>query len=272
MNLSTPAEVTAAYAAAGAAKVKMSTAQLLLLGILAGFLIAMGGAVAGTASHAVTNLGLARVVSGVFFPFALATVILTGAELFTGNTLIVISVLDRQATAAGLLHNWVLVFLANAAGALLVAAGCVFFGQLNLGGGALAVHAIRTAVAKCALPFWGALGSGIFCNALVTLAVLASLSARDVPGRIMGAFLPVCFFVICGFEHCVANLFYIPAGLLANGMPAYAALAVEAGVDTAGLTWGAFLLRNLLPVTLGNIVGGGSIGALFWACHLRKAK
>lgn len=272
MGFSTPAEVTASYAAAGAAKTRMSTARLLLLGVLAGFLIAMGGAAASTASHAVVNPGLARLVSGVLFPFALATVILTGAELFTGNTLIVISVLDRQATVAGLLRNWCLAFLGNAMGALLVAVGCALFGQLNLNGGALAVHTIRTAAAKCALPFGSALVLGIFCNVLVTLAVLISLSSKDVTGRILGAFLPICFFVVCGFEHCVANLFYIPAGLFAKGVPAYAALAGEAGVDMTGLTWGAFFLHNLLPVTLGNILGGAGVGGLYWFCHLKKTK
>lgn len=270
MGLFTPAEVTAGYAAAGAAKTRMSAPRLLLLGVLAGFLIAMGGAAAATASHAVVNPGLGRLVSGVLFPFALATVVLTGAELFTGNTLVVISVLDRQATVAGLLRNWGLVFWGNAAGALFVAVGCAFFGPLDLNGGALAVHTIRTAAAKCAMPFENALVLGIFCNILVTLAVMVSLSGKDTGGRILGAFLPICFFVICGFEHCVANLFYIPAGLFASGIPAYAALAAQAGIDVSGLTWGAFLLQNLLPVTLGNILGGAGVGALFWFCHLRK--
>lgn len=272
MGLFTPAEVTANYAAAGRGKTTAPAWRLLLLGVLAGLLIAMGGAVASTATHAVDNAGLARVLSGLLFPFALATVILTGAELFTGNCLLVIPALDRQATWSGVLRNWLLVYLGNAAGAVLTAAGCAFSGQLGLGGGALAVHTIKTAAAKCALPFENALVLGIFCNVLVTLAVVLSLSAKDVPGRIMGAFLPVCFFVICGFEHCVANLFYVPAGLFAQSVPAYAALAAQAGVDASGLTWGAFLTGNLLPVTLGNILGGAGVGGLLWACHLRRSK
>ena len=142
---------------------------------------------------------------------------------------------------------------------------------MNLNGGALALQVLRTASAKCALSFASAFVLGIFCNVLVCLAVFAGLSGKDVPGRVLGAFLPVCFFVVCGFEHSIANLFYVPAGLLAKTVPQYAALAAEVRLDLSGLTWGGFLLGNLLPVTLGNIVGGVGVGGLFWVCHLRKA-
>ena len=113
---------------------------------------------------------------------------------------------------------------------------------------------------------------GVFCNVLVTVGVLLSLSAKDLPGRVLGAYLPVSFFVICGFEHSVANLFYIPAGLFAKSIPAYAALAADAGLDLSGLTWSGFAIGNLLPVTLGNIIGGVLVGGLFWACWLRKGR
>lgn len=272
MNLLTPAEVTANYAQAGAAKTRMSGCRLLLLGILAGFLIAMGGAVTNTAGHAIANVGLCRLVSGLLFPFGLAMVVLTGAELFTGNTLITISVLDRQATVGGLLRNWGLVYLGNTVGALLTAAGCAFSGQLDYSAGGLAVFTMKVAAGKCGLPFGPAVVLGILCNVLVTLGVLLALSAKDLPGRVLGAYLPVAFFVICGFEHSIANLFYVPAGLFAKTLPQYAALASEAGLDLSALTWGNFLLRNLLPVTLGNILGGGAVGALFWACYLRTGK
>jgi formate/nitrite transporter FocA (FNT family) len=108
---------------------------------------------------------------------------------------------------------------------------------------------------------------GVLCNVLVCLGVLCSLSAKDTTGRILGAYLPVAFFVICGFEHSIANMYYIPAGLFATNVPAYAAKAMEAGVDVTALTWGNFFLSNLLPVTVGNILGGAGLGVLFWKCY-----
>ena len=128
---------------------------------------------------------------------------------------------------------------------------------------------MKLAAGKCALPVGNAVILGVLCNVLVTVGVLLSLSAKDLAGRVAGAWLPVAFFVICGFEHCIANLFYIPAGLFAQAVPAYAALAADAGLDLSALTWGNFLLRNLLPVTVGNILGGTAMGGLCWYCHCR---
>ena len=270
MNLFTPKECAANYAAAGAAKTRMPLLKMFLLAVLAGFFIAMGGAVTNTAAHTIDNVGVARIVCGLLFPFGLAMVVLTGAELFTGNTLITISVLDGQATVAGMLRNWGVVYLGNTVGAMLTAAGCAFGGQFNYSGGQLAVFTMKLAAGKCALPMGNAIILGILCNILVTAGVLLSLSAKDLTGRVAGAYLPVAFFVICGFEHCIANLYYIPAGLFAKAVPAYAALAAESGVDLTALTWGNFLLRNLLPVTVGNIIGGTAMGALYWYCHGRK--
>lgn len=267
MDLFTPKECAANYAAAGRAKAQMPIPKMFLLAVLAGFFIAMGGAVTNTAAHTIDNVGLARMVCGLLFPFGLAMVVLTGAELFTGNTLITISVLDGQATVSGMLRNWGVVYLGNAAGAMLVAAGCAFGGQLNYSGGQLAVFTMKLAAGKCALPVGSAFALGVLCNVLVTVGVLLSLSAKDLTGRVVGAYLPVAFFVICGFEHCIANLFYIPAGLFARTVSTYTALAADAGLDLSTLTWGNFLLRNLLPVTAGNILSGMAMGGLYWYCH-----
>ena len=271
MNLFTPKECAANYSAAGRAKTQMPALKLFLLAVLAGFFIAMSGAVTNTAAHSIDNVGVARMVCGLLFPFGLAMVVLTGAELFTGNTLIVISVLDRQAGFGGMLKNWLVVYLGNAAGSILAAAGCAFGGQLNYSGGELAVFTMKLAAGKCAIDTGSAVILGVLCNVLVTAGVLLSLSAQDLPGRVMGAYLPVAFFVICGFEHCVANMYYIPAGLFAKTVPAYAALAAEMGVDLTALTWQGFLLGNLLPVTAGNIIGGVATGVLFWYCHGRRS-
>ncbi len=245
---------------------------MLLLSILAGFLIAMGGAAANTAVYSLANTGLIRLISGLIFPFGLAIVALTGAELFTGNTLIAISVLSKQTTVGGLFKNWCVVYLGNAIGAVLAAAGCAFFGQMNYSAGELAVFVMKQAAGKCAMPAGNAVVLGIFCNVLVTLGVLLSLCAKDLPGRVMGAYLPVAFFVICGFEHCVANLFCVPAGLFAQQVPSYAALAAELGADLTALTWSNFFIHNLLPVTFGNIIGGVGVGSFFWACYGRAVK
>ena len=195
-----------------------------------------------------------------------------GAELFTGNSLITISVLDRRCTLGQMLRSWVIVYLANLVGSLLVAAGCAWFGQMNYSGGALAVYTMKVAAGKCALPFQNAVVLGILCNFLVCLGVLMAMSAKDSAGRIISAFLPVCYFVLCGFEHCVANMYYIPAGLMAKAVPAYAQLAAERGLDLSALTVSNFVVKNLIPVTIGNILGGVILSCLMWFCYLRKKK
>lgn len=271
MGYLSPKEFLEHYAASGTAKTQRSAGRLLCLSTLAGVFIALACATANTAVHSMTNVGLARTVCGLLFPFGLCMVIVTGAELFTGNSLLVLSLLEGKCTLPGLLRNWGMVYLGNFLGAFLTAAGCVFFGQLNYSAGGLAVYTIRLAASKCGISFLNGFGLGIFCNLLVCLGVLMALSARDGAGRLMGAFLPVCYFVICGFEHCVANMYYISAGLLAVQNPEYLRLAQQAGVDLGGLTVGNFLLGNLLPVTLGNIVGGVGLGVLLWYSHLKKS-
>lgn len=267
-----PKEIVAQYAKVGEGKCARKTGSLLLLAVLAGLFIAMGCAVTSTAAFGVANVGLARMISGLLFPFGLCMVIVTGSELFTGNNLLVISLLEKQCTASGMLRNWGLAYLGNFAGAALLAAGCVFCGQLNYGSGALAVYTVKLAVSKCSMDFFSALGLGFFCNLLVCTAVLMSMSAKDTAGRLMGAFIPICCFITCGFEHSVANMYYITAGMLAAGVPEYAALAQSAGLDLSALTLGNFLLGNLLPVTLGNILGGGGLGLVMWLCHGKNEK
>lgn len=265
-----PAEVTAMYAASGADKTKKPTLTLILLGMLAGAMIALGCAATNTAIYGISDTWTARTICGLLFPFGLGMVVMTGAELFTGNSLITISVLDRRCSLAGMLRNWGIVYLSNFAGSLLVAAGCAFCGQMNYSGGQLAVFTMKLAAGKCALPAQNGLVLGFFCNLLVCLGVLLAMSGKDNASRILGAFLPVSYFVICGFEHCVANMYYISAGLLAKMVPAYAQLAAEVGVDLSALTWGNFLVKNLLPVTIGNVLGGAALAALMWFCYRPK--
>ena len=230
----------------------------------------MGSAATNTAAYGISDPWTARLVCGLLFPFGLAMVVMSGAELFTGNCLISISLLDRQCTLAGMLRNWSIVYVSNFAGALLVAAGCAWFGQMNYSGGQLAVFTMKLAAGKCTLPFQNAFVLAILCNFLVCLGVIIAMMGTDTTGRILGAFLPVSYFVICGFEHCVANMYYIPAGLMAKAVPAYAQLAADMGLDLSALTLSSFLLKNLLPVTLGNMTGGVALGALLWYYNKKR--
>lgn len=245
-----PAEFVEAYGKIGAEKTRNSLGALFLGGVLAGFYIAMGALAASIGAHALDNLSLARLVSGMLFPCGLALVILTGGELFTGNCLIAISVLERKAAAAKMIRNLIIVYIGNFIGAFLLALAAAYGGVFTHG--TLANYAVLTAVNKCSLPFGRAVLLGILCNILVCAGVMCSLCAKTVPGRILGAFVPVSLFVIGGFEHCVANMYYIPIGLFAG--------AEE-------VTWRAFLLGNLVPVTLGNLLGGMGFGGLIWLCH-----
>lgn len=256
-----PTQFLDRYAETGAAKTKKPFIQLLLLGILAGFLIGLGGSVTNIACFGIENPSIAKVTAGLLFPFGLIMVIFTGAELFTGNCLIPISILAHKTTFGNMLRNWITVYLGNFAGAVALAAACAFMGQFSMGDSQLAVYTMQVASTKCSLSFGKAFVFGILCNVLVCVAVACATCASSAIGKAVGAYLPIAFFVINGFEHCVANMFYIPAGLFAKIL--YPAL----GADFAALTWGSFLLRNLLPVTLGNIVGGCGLAVLWFYGH-----
>jgi formate/nitrite transporter len=260
------------YAELGGKKAECAALKLFLLGIAAGIIIGFGGVAANTVSHALGNPSAARIVPALFFAFCLGMIMLTGSELFTGNCMIAVSVAARKATFAGMLRNWLYVYAGNLTGGLVLACGIAASGHLDYNDGALALHTIKVAASKCAIPFLQAVLLGIFCNMLVCAGVLCSLTAKDAFGRIAGAYLPVAFFVIGGFEHSIANMYYIPAGLFARGVEVYARMAGDAGLALGALSWGNFFTRNLLPVTIGNIIGGAGTGLLFWFCHAREDK
>lgn len=271
MNLFTAAETTANYASAGAAKAKLPVSKMLLLGILAGFLIGFPSCVTNMATYALDNNSTIRMVSGLLFAFGLGMVVITGAELFTGNTLITISVLDKKATLAGMLRNWVFVYIGNFIGSLVLSFICAQFGWLSAGSNALAAFSMKLAVGKMTMPFQNAFFMGVLCNILVTIGVLLSLSGKDGVSRFIGAWAPVMFFVTCGFNHSIADMTYCMLGLFAKNIPAYVEAAESAGVALESLTWGNYFVGNLIPVTLGNLVGGVCVGALFWFAYLKGA-
>lgn len=256
----------------GVGKATASWFNLLILGILAGVYIGFGSALATTVSHDAANyvgLGIAKFLTGAVFSVGLMLVVIAGAELFTGNNLIMASVLGGHTNMAKLLRNWSIVFVANFLGSVLLA-GIMYASGLWKGGDmAIGVKALAIANGKVNLPFWEALFRGIGCNWLVCLAVWMMLSARDVTGKIWAAFFPIMAFVAMGFEHCVANMYFIPTGIFLKGTEA----AAKAGLDLANLTWGGFIAKNLIPVTIGNIIGGSVfVALLYWSVYQRKAK
>jgi len=182
--------------------------------------------------------------------------------------MIAISLLEKKASLAGMARNLVIVYIGNMFGAVSLAAAMACSGTFS--NGALALCVMRTAGNKCAIPFGRAVILGILCNILVCAGVMCSLCGKSLAGRAIGAFVPVSFFVIGGFEHCVANMYYIPAGILAAGLPGAAQLALEGGVELSSLNLAGFL-SNLIPVTIGNIVGGCGFGALIWATQRPEA-
>ena len=224
-----------------------------------------------TAAVSVESASVGKFIGACIFPGGLTMVLLAGSELFTGNCLLTISLLQKEIKFGGMIKNWVWVYIGNFIGAGLVALAIVVCGQVGLFGNGMAVSVISTAVAKTSMSFGAALIKGILCNFLVCIAVWIAFAAKDVVGKIVGLFFPIMMFVLCGFEHSVANMYYIAAGLFAIKVPAYADAATAAGVDFSNLNVGSFLGGNLLPVTIGNIIGGAiCVGCVYWAVYLKK--
>jgi len=271
--MNSPKEIAQNYVAIGAAKTKLSIGKMLVLAILAGMFIAVAGVGATIASTTIASASLAKLIGAAVFPVGLAMVLIAGSELFTGNTLIIIPVLERQAKLSGMIKNWVFVYIGNFIGGVLIAALTVYGGTFSLFSNAAAASVINTAVAKVSLTFGDALLRGILCNFLVCIAVWMSFAAKDIVGKVAALFLPIMLFVLSGYEHSVANMYYISAGLFAAKNPAYAAAAVEKGANLSKLDWGVMFTRNLIPVTLGNIIGGMVlVGCAYWFIYLRKEK
>lgn len=271
MNLFSPAEVAKNYINTGKGKVNTPISKMFLLAIMAGAFIAIGGIASTTASVSVEQASVAKFLSGCVFPGGLTMVLLAGSELFTGNNLLVIPLLEKEVTLGGMLKNWAVVYLGNLVGSILIAAGVIFGHTPSLFGNKLAVSIISTAVGKCSMTFSEALIRGILCNFLVCIAVWISFAAKDVAGKIIGLFFPIMMFVTCGFEHSVANMYYISAGIMAKGLPQFADAAAEAGIDFSTVTVANMFGKNLLPVTIGNIIGGAiCVGCTYWFIYLRK--
>ena len=239
-----------AYTETGRAKAEMSTLRMFVGGIFAGAFIAFGALGSQIVSFSLSPVSLSKAVGCLFFPIGLLMVVITGAELFTGNNLMTLSALTGKASWKGVLKNWCFVYLGNLVGSLFVAAMAVY-GHV-LFAPELVNSAVATASAKCSLTLGDALIKGVLCNILVCTAVFVGLCAEEQAGRIIGLYLPTALFVLCGFEHCIANMFFIPEGIFAAGLY---------GIEAPALSWGAMILKNLIPVTIGNLIGGAGLFA-----------
>ena len=270
--MNSPKEIANVAINVGKAKTSNSISKLLLLGFFAGMFIALGAVSANTVSATITNASVAKVAGAMIFPVGLAMVLIAGSELFTGNSLISVSVINGDVKLSAMLKNWVFVYIGNFIGAVFIAILCYFANQWGLFGNAVAVNTIAIANAKCSMIPVAAIASGILCNILVCIAVWMSFGAKTVSGKIIAIYLPIVAFVLGGFEHSVANMYYIPAGLLAINNPAYLASALDAGKAIENITVGNFLIGNLLPVTIGNIIGGCLVGVLYWLIYLKDSK
>jgi len=253
--------------------------DLLLLGFLAGAYLALAGAASTMAAYNLLanpeTFGLGRVLAGIIFPCGLILIVLAGAELYTGNTMMLLPLVQRRITLYAMLRNWGVVYAANFVGAVTLALLMVKSGQLTQppgDGHLLAGTAIAMAAVKCHFIFGEAFLLGLFCNWLVCLAVWNSIAVKDTAGKILAIFFPIWIFVAAGFEHSIANMYFIPLGLFAAQSPELMAAAREitASEVLASLTWTNFFWANLLPVTLGNTISGGIFVALAYGYAHRK--
>lgn len=256
-----PLEIARNFVEIGIHKVKLSVWKMLILGFFAGAFIGFAGIASTTASATVENASVGRLLSACVFPAGMAMVLVAGSELFTGNNLIIISVLQKKVRIREMLKNWLVVFLGNFIGAAFVAVMVVYGHIPDLYGSRLAEKMVAASLTRVEQTFAEAFIRGILCNILVCIAVWAAFAAKKVSGKLLMSFWPVMLFVLCGFEHSIADIYFCVAGILT---------ASEYGIAAEQLSWASFLLKNLLPVTLGNIIGGaGIVGIGYWLVYLR---
>lgn len=256
-NYLTPKEIRTITIENGINKCNLQWDKMLLLAILAGIFIAFGAASSNMAIHSISSqyVGIKKLLAGMIFPVGLMMIVIAGGELFTGNNLIIMALLEGKVKGKDLLNNWVIVFIGNFIGSLIIVLLLYHSGLTSTSNGLLGELHISIAKAKLSLGFKEALVRGILCNILVVMAVWMASAAKSIGGKIVAIWFPIMAFVTAGFEHCIANMYYIPFGILAAGSEA----------TSLGLTWSSFIVNNLIPVTLGNIIGGaGFIGVFYW--------
>ena len=240
----------------GVAKGKTSNAwyKILILAVLAGGFIALGGAFATVAGAAVGGT-TGVLIKGAVFPLGLMLVVICGAELFTGNCLLIAPLLNRDIKVKGMLKNWGIAYVGNFIGAILIALLVVYSNTYGERGDVIADAAIKLVEIKSGLNFGTALLKGILCNMLVCLAVWAAMASKNAAGKILAVYLPVFAFVVCGFEHSIANMYYIMSAAMLN---------------SGAFNFGYAILNGLLAPTIGNIIGGALIAVAYWAVYFKR--
>lgn len=256
----------------GKNKVKLSILQMIVLGILAGAYIAFGAELSNVVTHDLApklGVGFSKFLAGSVFSVGLMLVVIGGAELFTGNCLIPISIFKKEARWGGCLRSWFWVYLANFLGSLILVWIILYSGLWKMNGHQVGIEAISTALAKVNLGWSEAFFRGIGCNWLVCLAVWLAIAGKDAISKIFGIYFPIMAFVASGFEHSIANMYFIPIGIYLKGTEA----ALKSGLDLTSLTWTNFFIKNLIPVTIGNIVGGVLfVAGFYYLAYLKGQK
>jgi formate transporter len=271
MDALPPADMARKAEAVGQSKAALPATTMFALGVLAGAFIAMGAAFATTVTAGTGEVafGIVRLLAGLSFSLGLILVIVGGAELFTGNTLMIMAWAGRRISTLALLRNWAIVYAGNMVGAFAAALLMVWSKQYTFGKGAVGVQALTIAATKTNLGFGQAVALGILCNALVCIAVWLCFSARTTADRVLAIVPPIAAFVASGFEHSVANMYFIPVALLIKRDQGWVDTTADLP-DLHTLTWHNYLVDNLLPVTIGNIIGGTLlVGAVYWFVYLR---
>lgn len=284
-----PAEMATRAEYLGVRKAEMPAFTMFMLALLAGAFISLGAifsttvtaggmSITGMDGAAVYSTGLpfgvTRLLTGMVFCLGLILVVVGGAELFTGNNLIVMAWASGKVTGRALLRNWLIVYVGNFIGSIATAGVMFLTKQYTFGGDAVGMAALRIAVGKCDLGFIQAVALGILCNALVCLAVWMTYSARTTVDKILAIIFPITAFVAAGFEHSIANMYFIPYALLVKDFdPEFITRVGEKIAKLDLLTWNAFFVKNLIPVTIGNIIGGAVfVAAIYWVVFLRAKK
>lgn len=259
-NFKSVNEMMVSYVETITQKRNLSTMKLFGKAIMAGAMIALGAEASNVAAHGIADVGLARTVAGIVFPVGLMMVILLGAELFTGDCMLAIGLCSKNLKFRKLLQMLVTVYFGNFVGGFVIAFLTLQSGQYNYSAEVLGAYTIKVAVSKVNISFGSAIASGILCNILVCAAVLMAMCANDITGKLLASFFVIFAFVTSGFEHCVANMYYITAGLLCKINPDYLSIAMDkyniSAEQMSNLNIYGFLVSNLVPVTIGNIIGG----------------
>lgn len=266
----TPQQIAARVQLIGVKKATGDPLQIFTLAVLAGAFIALGAAFFTVVTYDSAGMagGVMRLLGGLAFCLGLILVVIAGAELFTGNNLIVMACVDGHVSLLQLLKNWLVVYVGNFVGAMGILLMIYFSGHWQIADGALGSKAVAIANSKVNLSWFEAFSRGILCNVLVCLALWLCFAGRTVVDKVVAILFPITAFVAMGFEHSVANMYFIPAGLLASVEPA---LVPALSLDNLTIT--GFLWHNLIPVTLGNMLGGGFfVGLVYWFIYLRQNK